>query len=69
MVSLIYTDLWTLIFTFADLVLELWDIGSSMVVFPLVYFGLICSGVLGGYTRVYGVYQPPGFFDCVYSPQ
>ena len=20
------------------------------------------SGVLGGYTRVYGVYQPPGFF-------
>jgi len=28
------------------------------------------SGVLGGgYTRVYGVYQPPGFFDSVYSPQ
>ena len=26
------------------------------------------SGVLGGYTRVYGVYQPPGFFDSVYSP-
>ena len=24
---------------------------------------------IGGYTRVYGVYQPPGFFDSVYSPQ
>ena len=23
---------------------------------------------IGGYTRVYGVYQPPGFFDSVYSP-
>ena len=22
-----------------------------------------------GYTRVYAVYQPPGFFDSVYSPQ
>jgi len=29
----------------------------------------VSSGVLGGYTRVYGVYQPPGFFDSVYSPQ
>ena len=27
------------------------------------------SGVLGGYTWVYGVYQPPWFFDSVYSPQ
>jgi len=25
--------------------------------------------VYWGYTRVYGVYQPPGFFDSVYSPQ
>ena len=24
---------------------------------------------IGGYTRVYGVYQPPGFFDSVYSRQ
>ena len=24
---------------------------------------------IGGYTRVYGIYQPPGFFDSVYSPQ
>jgi len=24
---------------------------------------------IGGYTRVYAVYQPPGFFDSVYSPQ
>ena len=23
---------------------------------------VLSSGVLGGYTRVYGVYQPPGFF-------
>jgi len=30
---------------------------------------LTASGVLGGYTRVYAVYQPPGFFDSVYSPQ
>jgi len=22
----------------------------------------VTSGVLGGYTRVYGVYQPPGVF-------
>jgi len=26
---------------------------------------LLPSGVLGGDTRVYGVYQPPGFFDSV----
>jgi len=24
---------------------------------------------IGGYTRVYAVYQPPGFFDSVYSPE
>jgi len=24
---------------------------------------------IGGYTGVYAVYQPPGFFDSVYSPQ
>jgi len=24
---------------------------------------------IGGYTRVYAVYQPLGFFDSVYSPQ
>jgi len=31
---------------------------------------LMGSGVLGGgYTRVYAVYQPPGLFDSVYSPQ
>ena len=27
--------------------------------YPVVYWG---------YTRVYAVYQPPGFFDSVYSP-
>jgi len=27
------------------------------------------SGVLGGYTWVYGVYQSPGFFHSVYLPQ
>ena len=27
---------------------------------PVVYWG---------YTRVYAVYQPPGYFDSVYSPQ
>jgi len=32
-----------------------------MPLYPVVYGG--------GYTRVYGVYQPPGFFDIVYSPQ
>ena len=37
------------------------DAGIEDTPEPVVYWG--------GYTRVYGVYQPPGFFDSVYSPQ
>ena len=38
------------------------------------YLSYICVArwnqwCIGGYTRVYAVYQPPGFFDSVYSPQ
>jgi len=29
----------------------------------------VCAVVYWGYMRVYGVYQPLGFFDSVYSPQ
>ena len=36
---------------------------------PMSDFLLYCQWCIGGYTRVYGVYQPPGFFDSVYSPQ
>ena len=40
--------------------------------FNIDYFTLhyiTTSGVLGGHTWVYAVYQPPGFFDSVYSLQ
>jgi len=53
-------------------VLKKWDNGqddaeaaSSYTVLTLLQFFLfvsVGSGVLWGYTRVYGVYQPPGFF-------
>jgi len=32
---------------------------------PVTLATLKSSDVLGGYTRVYGVYQPPVFFDSV----
>jgi len=29
----------------------------------------LSQGCIGGYTRVYAVYQPPVYFAGVYSPQ